>query len=302
MSDGISDFNRKKLKRVEDTLRGDVPELSARPGYEISDGEDKQEYFDDPDEVIKKVKQLALYIKNAKHMVAYTGAGITTSANVPDYRSPNGVWEVMSRGERLNGGASLSKISPTPAHMALAKLTHEGILKFTVTTNVDCLHIRSGMSPHSLSELHGNVFKKCCPKCKKYYYQLPEMKKDKSLEKVFKNICPICSSLLERTGVGFGSNLPQDEWNKAKNASETCDLALVLGTSMRVAPACNLPEKSYKNKGNLVICNLQKTPYDKYASLVIHAKTDQVMELLCKELNITIPSPPSGLYLDPVDF
>jgi len=69
-----------------------------------------------------------------------------------------------------------------------------------------------------------------------------------------------------------------------------------------VSPACNLPEKSYKNKGHLVICNLQKTPYDKYASLVIYAKTDHVMELLCQELSITIPSPPYELYLEPVDY
>jgi len=232
-------------------------------------------------------------------MVAYTGAGISTSQNILDYRSPNGVWDALSKGEQPQKGASMHQVVPTFAHMALAKLTELGILKCTVTTNVDGLHIRSGIPPERLSELHGNIFKRSCPTCKFYYFFLPEMQKQ---PKQVGSICPKCSSQLEGTGVGFGSNLPQDQWNKAKEESSGCDLALVLGTSMRVSPACNLPEKSYKNKGHLVICNLQKTPYDKYAALVIRAKTDHVMELLFQELALVIPSKPTTLNIGPINF
>uniref|UniRef100_A0A6B2LEL2 Regulatory protein SIR2 homolog 7 n=1 Tax=Arcella intermedia TaxID=1963864 RepID=A0A6B2LEL2_9EUKA len=201
----------------------------------------------------------------------------------------------MAKGEKAKKGASIADVVPTPAHMALSQLCQVGMMKHVVSTNLDGLHVRSGVPIDMLSELHGNAFKRNCLNCLKYYFMTPEMQKSKDskmkeLRETFKkNSCPDCKSPLHGTGVGFGSNLPQDEWNKAKNASEGCDLALVLGTSMRVAPACNLPEKSYKNKGHLVICNLQKTPYDKYASLVIHAQTDLVMQLLFKELNLDIP-------------
>ena len=89
--------------------------------------------------------------------------------------------------------------------------------------------------------------------------------------------------------VNFGANLPPDECGKAKSNSARCDLALVLGTSLRVSPSCNLVEGSYKNKGHLCIVNLQKTPYDKYAALVIRARTDIVMDLLMEELGLRIP-------------
>jgi NAD-dependent SIR2 family protein deacetylase len=302
VSQSISTFNRKKLNRVENSARGDAPDLSARPGYEIADDEDKTLYYDTEEDVLLKVKKLAEYVKNSQNMVAYTGAGISTSANIPDYRSPNGVWETLAKGEKPKREYKLEDVVPTEAHMALAKLTEIGKLKGTVTTNLDGLHLRSGITPQYLSELHGNAFKRICRTCKKYFYVLPEMDKNNPIYRsTWKAVCPICSDRLRSTGVGFGSNLPQDEYQKAKRFSEPCDLALVLGTSMRVAPACNLPEKSYKNKGHLVICNLQKTPYDKYAALVIHAETDKVMKLLFKELNLEIPSPPKSLHLDPVD-
>jgi len=259
-------------------------------------------YFDTEEEVIAKVKILADYVRGAKWMVAYTGAGISTSADIPDYRSPNGVWEKLAKGEKPPAKVDFDEVFPTPAHMALAKLTEEGILKGTVTTNLDGLHLRSGISPAYLSELHGCCYKRICKTCKKYFYIVPEMNnKDKIFQKAYQGVCPICSDRLKLTGVGFGSNLPQDEYQKAKQFSDPCDLALVLGTSMRVAPACNLPEKSYKNKGHLVICNLQKTPYDKYAALVIHAKTDTVMQLLFKELGYEIPARPTKIDLGPTD-
>jgi len=290
----------KNLNRVEDSNRGDVPELAARPGYEIADDEDKTLYYDTPEEVRSKVLQLVQYVRTAKHMVVYTGAGISTSANIPDYRSPNGIWETLSRGEKPTKTYTLEEVVPTPAHMAIAKLTETGIIKGVVTTNLDGLHLRSGITPNNLSELHGCAFKRFCDICQKYFYILPEMDSTNIIyKKTDRGTCPLCSEILHGTGVGFGSNLPQDEFKKAKDFSESCDLALVLGTSMRVAPACNLPEKSYKNKGHLVICNLQKTPYDKYAALVIHAETDMVMQLLFKELDLEIPKPPTKLHLDP---
>ena len=96
--------------------------------------------------------------------------------------------------------------------------------------------------------------------------------------------CPVCKGELQGTGVPFGYELPADQFEAALNHSKQSDLALVLGTSMKVSPACNLPEWSYKNKGHLIICNYQKTPYDKYASVVVHCSTDLFLGKLYREL------------------
>ena len=181
--------------------------------------------------------------------------------------------------------------------MAIAKLVEEDFCKFIVSTNGDGLHLRSGVPVTKISELHGNSFKYICKACNSNLYCLNGMKKDEKLYCITQGTCPKCYNGLSSSGVAFGADLPQDEWKTAKENSAKCDLAFVLGTSMRVSPACNLPEHSYKNKGHLVICNLQKTPYDRYAALVIREKTDVILDLLMKELSLNVNSPPKQLNI-----
>eukprot|EP01121_Diplochlamys_sp_Union-15-3_P005239 TRINITY_DN15568_c0_g1_i1.p1 TRINITY_DN15568_c0_g1~~TRINITY_DN15568_c0_g1_i1.p1 ORF type:complete len:280 (-),score=34.03 TRINITY_DN15568_c0_g1_i1:5-778(-) len=247
----IRKYDRKGLNEVDKNIRGEKIVVSKGKSYGgLNDDEDKTEYFDTEEELKEKIKKLAEYVRNCKYMVSYTGAGISTSANIPDYRGPNGLWTLKEKGESAKS-VNIRKANPTVTHMALVGLANSEILKYVVTTNVDGLHLKSGLSPAKHCELHGNMFR--------------------------------------GNTVGFGSELPPNAIKISREHSSKCDLALVLGTSMRVSPACNLPESSYKNGGHLVICNLQTTPYDKYASLVIRARTDYVMELLMNELGIKIP-------------
>ena len=111
---------------------------------------------------------------------------------------------------------------------------------------------------------------------------------------------PIFKFLISFLGdsiINFGENLPVAELTTAVEHSKAADLALVLGTSMVVRPACELPSYSYsKNKGNMVICNKQKTPYDSHAASLIHADLDDIFVLLMEELGIEVPdSTPEGL-------
>jgi len=77
---------------------------------------------------------------------------------------------------------------------------------------------------------------------------------------------------------------------KAQSESQLSDLSLCMGTSMRVSPACDLPLLGRGNLGyNLVIINLQKTPFDDNCSLRIFARTDDVMRRLLEKLNLSIP-------------
>jgi NAD-dependent SIR2 family protein deacetylase len=120
--------------------------------------------------------------------------------------------------------------------MALSKLVEKDICKFIVSTNGDGLHIRSEVPVDKISELHGDAFKYRCHDCKTNWYFFPEMKKDDVFHCIAEGTCPKCYAKLYSTGVGFGSDLPPDEWQSAKLHSSQCDLALVMGTSMRVAP------------------------------------------------------------------
>ena len=96
--------------------------------------------------------------------------------------------------------------------------------------------------------------------------------------------CNECNGRVKPTCVAFGDELPSDQFKSALEHSKRSDLAIVMGTSMKVSPACNLPEWSYRNKGNLIICNLQKTPYDKYAKVVLHCETDLFLAKLFQKL------------------
>jgi len=104
---------------------------------------------------------------------------------------------------------------------------------------------------------------------------------------------PACRGKLVDSIVNFGEHLPERDLSAATLHSERADLTLVLGSSMRVSPACDLPALSYSNGGIFCICNLQRTPFDGFigqsGGIRIFAKTDQFFRLLMKELGIEVP-------------
>jgi NAD-dependent SIR2 family protein deacetylase len=108
------------------------------------------EHFDPPDVVDKLAAEVAQQIKDGKHFIVFTGAGVSTSAGIPDFRGPEGAWTKRAQGKELNfdGNTTLQAI-PTPTHMALVELQNRGFLKYLVSQNCDGLHRRSGILPVS---------------------------------------------------------------------------------------------------------------------------------------------------------
>jgi mono-ADP-ribosyltransferase sirtuin 6 len=112
------------------------------------------EHFDPPDVVDRVARDLANEIKNGKHFIAFTGAGVSTSAGIPDFRGPEGAWTLRAQGRELNFKANTTlQAIPTATHMALVELQNRGLLKYLVSQNCDGLHRRSGILPVS-SRLH----------------------------------------------------------------------------------------------------------------------------------------------------
>ncbi|XP_057949172.1 NAD-dependent protein deacetylase SRT1 isoform X4 [Malania oleifera] len=124
------------------------------------------EIFDPPLILQQKIERLALMIRKSKHLVAFTGAGISTSSGIPDFRGPNGIWTLQREGKATpEASLPFHRAMPSITHMALVELEKAGILKFVISQNIDGLHLRSGIPREKLAELHGNSFMEICRSC-----------------------------------------------------------------------------------------------------------------------------------------
>lgn len=289
----ILSFDKSKLNHSETKEKhlGDIMNLNEKNNINLSQDTELKEHFDSSETVKQEVKKIAKLVKDSKHCVVYTGAGISTSAKIPDYRGPNGVWTLEKKG-MTSQGIDLDQAFPTYAHFALVELIKKGLVKHIVSTNVDGLHRRSGVSQDEISELHGNCYKEYCSKCGKEYLRYFDTTKtvERHWDHITGRICEDekCKGNLKDTIIHFGESLPQLEFEKALGHSRKCDLAIVLGTSMKVRPACELPlvNCGKSKKGDLVICNLQITGFDDLTNERVFAKTDEFMKELMEELNL----------------
>ncbi|KAH3767240.1 silent information regulator family protein [Pelomyxa schiedti] len=265
----------------------------GKTGYGHSTEEEITEFFDKPAVFQTKMEQLISLIRASSYIVVYTGAGISTSARIPDYRGPQGVWTMRDRGEHAKMDITLEEAKPTKAHMAMSELVTRGVIKYVVSTNVDGLHRRSGIPADKISELHGNCYIEHCKKCKTEYQRTFDVGNTKNTElyaydpHATGRLCskPGCDGYLIDSIINFGESLPVVTTQLALAESRKADLALVLGTSMRVHPACDMPPLARQ----LVICNLQKTPFDNDCVLRVFEKTDAIMEAIMTALAIPIP-------------
>lgn len=274
--------------------------LPSNLGFE--DHEDAVEYFETPADFLTKATTIAEAIKNAQYCCVYTGAGISTGAgaNLPDYRGSEGVWTLLDKGEKPKKGLDIVSAKPTYAHMALYALMKAGYIKHIISTNVDGLHLRSGIPNENLSELHGNGFLEYCPKCLKQYLRDFDVGTDRGFcpsTHLTARTCEDCNINFHDNIVNFGEQLPEGHFTTAEKHSNKCTLSLVLGTSLRVSPSNRLP--FYNSNGDVIICNLQKTPYDGKAKEVIRAYTDDLLYIITNYLGVTVPTvSPSGVAIE----
>ncbi|KAG8443026.1 hypothetical protein GDO86_011733 [Hymenochirus boettgeri] len=253
------------------------------------------EVFDSQDELRCKVEELANMIRGSSYVVFHTGAGISTSCGIPDFRGPNGVWTMEEKGLDPKFDTTFETARPSPTHMALLQLQRVGLLGFVISQNVDGLHVRSGFPRGQLAELHGNMFVEECSKCGKQYvrdYVVGTMGL-----KPTGRLCDVpkirglraCRGKLKDTILDWEDSLPDKDLNLADEACRKADLSITLGTSLQIKPSGNLPLLTKRNGGKLVIVNLQPTKHDRNADLRIHGYVDEVMTQLMELLDLKIP-------------
>jgi len=193
-------------------------------------------------------------MRESKHLVVFTGAGISTESGLPDFRGPDGIWTRQAKG-LSTPVRSFDTVEPNAGHMAIVELQKLGKLAFLISQNVDSLHLKSGIRPDLLAELHGNVTKLRCTRCE------TEVDKSAALDR-----CS-CGGKLVSSVVDFGQSLPQKALADSYWHSERCDLFIVVGSSLVVTPAADVPRAALESGARLVIINQGETPFDRLAHL-----------------------------------
>ncbi len=222
-------------------------------------------------------------IRQSKHAVILTGAGLSTPSGIPDFRSSGtGLW---SKDEPLEV-ASLStfrtkpslffewfrplagqmfEAKPNPAHQALADLEQHGYVKTIITQNIDALHQKAGSK--TVIEMHGTMQTLTCTQC--YHQVQADTYIAVFVEQGELPRCPKCAQMLKPDVILFGEQLPQAAWFKAQKAARSCDLMLVAGSSLEVLPVAGLPMQALDRGAHLIIINNNPTYLNVRADVAI---------------------------------
>ncbi len=205
-------------------------------------------------DLAKRIETLAQWMFEARHLVVFTGAGISTESGLPDFRGPDGIWTRQAKGLPPKA-RPFGSVEPNTGHMAIVELQKRGKLSFLISQNVDNLHLMSGIHPDLLAELHGNVTKLRCTRCE------AEVDKSAGLRR-----CS-CGGRLVSSVVNFGQSLPRKALADSYWHSQNCDLFIVAGSSLVVTPAADIPKVALESRARLVIINQGETPFDRVAHL-----------------------------------
>jgi NAD-dependent deacetylase len=221
-------------------------------------------------ELEKRIETLAQWMAEAKYLVVFTGAGISTESGLPDFRGPDGLWTREAKGLPLPK-FDWEKAKPNQNHYAIVELQNLGKLAFLISQNVDNFHLASGIRPELLAELHGNRTKLRCRNCGFKCDSFPDL---------ISQPCPICQKgRLVSSVVNFGDPLPEEDWQKSEWHSRNSDLFIVVGSSLVVYPAADCPKIALESGAKLVIINQGDVPleFEKACHLRFREKIGDVL-------------------------
>jgi NAD-dependent deacetylase len=265
-------------------------------------------------------KEIKDYIKKnfrRGKVACLTGAGISAESGIPTFRGKGGLWEkydpqiyanpegLLSRFRRYPADivnfmvdfySLLLKARPNPAHLALSVLEKDNILSAIITQNIDNLHQVSGS--RSVIELHGNAFRIRCTECpRKITLEEDRLKEMIDLLKINQNsrikILKIFSRYFPRCSCGsrfridivlFGEVLPQDELAKAYKELDSCNLLLLVGTSLVVYPAASLPLYAKEKGAKLMEINNEDSAFSDFCDYQIRGRASEVLPEIVKAL------------------
>jgi NAD-dependent deacetylase len=238
-----------------------------------------------------RVETLAGLVREARSVVALTGAGISVPSGIPDFRSPGtGLWENVDPMEVAHIDAwradpvrfwhfygnrfqTLEGKEPNGAHHALVELERRGHLDAVITQNIDMLHRKAGT--RALVEVHGSIEQSVCLSCGARY-SLDDVRRRMVLDEVSVPHCD-CGDPLKPDVVLFGEWLSADALDRAHALAAEADVLLCVGSSLEVHPIAQLPGVTRSHGGDVAVVTQGPTPWDHRAAVKLDG--DVVAEL-----------------------
>lgn len=244
----------------------------------------------------RRIIKAADMIGNASRITAFTGAGISTESGISDFRSSGGVWDryrVITFQEFLTSHEArieywmmrkellreMKGARPNSAHQILANIERTGKLTCLITQNIDGLHQDAGSS--RVIELHGTNRKAVCLSCERIW-QIEDIQSQLDAGEPAP-VCE-CGGFIKSATISFGQAMPKDAMIQAYACATTCDLFLMIGSSLLVEPASLIPREAYRNGAKLIFINRTETPYDGLATLVFRENAGEVLSKIEKEI------------------
>jgi NAD-dependent deacetylase len=235
----------------------------------------------------KEIEKLKNILEDSNNIVFFGGAGVSTESGIPDFRSADGLYKnnpetILSHSFFIKNpeiffkfykkNLIFSDAKPNNAHNILAKMEKDGKLKWIITQNIDALHQKAGSK--NVFELHGSISKNYCMKCGKLY----------SLEE-FMNIETLvprckCGGIIKPDVVLYEEELNYNTIDSSVRLLQNADILIVGGTSLMVNPAASLI--NYFNGSCLALINMDSTPYDSRADIIIREKIGETFLKLYK--------------------
>jgi NAD-dependent deacetylase len=214
------------------------------------------------------IENLENTLKKAKRILFLTGAGISQESGISTFRGRDGLWQKYDPMKLASAQAfrddpklvwswyndrrkKILAAKPNAGHIAIANLQNHREVS-VITQNVDGLHHIAGS--RDVIEIHGNIFATKCTKCDfrgnigDEFSDLPPS-------------CKICGSYLRPDVVWFGESIKQEVWKEAVQRSITCDVMIIVGTSLVVSPANTLHFYAKNNQATIVDINPENTPF-----------------------------------------
>ncbi|MDO5301670.1 MAG: Sir2 family NAD-dependent protein deacetylase [Tissierellia bacterium] len=240
------------------------------------------------------VQDLAQYLKKAKYTVVLTGAGISTESGIPDFRSTSGYYGNVLASDALSASVQdgdpqrfykegyqifkdLEGKEPNRAHEAIVRLQEAGLVHEVITQNIDHLHEKAGTK--DVLAVHGDAATIHCQSCS--FTGDFQVMDEKVQQGEIPPRCPQCGGTLRTDVVLFGDAMPP-AFDRAMAAVERADTLLVVGSSLQVMPVAYLP----RYVPNLLIINMDDTPYDMISKVKIQRKAGEVFTELLEVLGV----------------
>lgn len=236
---------------------------------------------------------VAEWLRAARRVLVFTGAGISTESGIPDFRGPNGIWktrdprrytiqrfladpEVRREAWQARLHSPIDTAEPNRGHRAIVDLERAGKVQVVVTQNIDGLHQKAGS--RDVIELHGTTHQAACLGCGR---RLPiAVVLDRVREGDDDPHCEVCGGLLKTATISFGQALVERDLQRAMSEARRSDVCLAVGSTLSVWPAAGVPLEAARHGARLVIVNDSETELDDAASAMMRGRCGEVLSAL----------------------